>query len=426
MRPLWLPSRRVAFFFLLPAFAMLVAGRPSFANPSPPAAATAARAEATPRAPRPATDGLLAADDEEKERISKPKKEEPRHKPEQEKPRSEHRGHQDEDDSSDCFGSCLGSFFGSLFSSTTPPPPPAPVSALREEAMTWVVGERAWLRATAPFESVALWEQPEADKEEGTEAGRLPHGAAVVVAETYATAGGMWLRVRPMDGVEPVGWIPAGSASTAPPPPPMRPKPPRRPPTWGVQVALGGGGGGPSELNVEYREGTFRVEAQYLRFLPKQWQSGAGVGFRQSAGNPQVLYLTPTTIDEPSDSRLWMLDIGARGGQRYGDRSGFRFGWLLGPALYYVHENANVKTFDRSTMALIGTGVERLGRWAGGGDVRFGFGWMAGEEGVEVSLVADAYMMGWKGHKNRSLSSDFVRVPIHGFDVAVAVTFPAP
>ena len=56
----------------------------------------------------------------------------------------------DNDDESDasCFFDCLGAFFGSLFHSAAPPPAPAlgPENALRAEAGTWAVGERARAR----------------------------------------------------------------------------------------------------------------------------------------------------------------------------------------------------------------------------------------------------------------------------------------
>jgi hypothetical protein len=416
MWPHVLRRTRYSLVLAFIAISCLTADRASSAAPRASADSTAARAASTSRPRRASSEALLAAA-EQKERVPKPPSE-TRHKP-SEKPAPKVTVDEDESTSSSCIGDCLGGFFGSLFSSAGPPSPPAPVSALREEAWGWVVGDRAWLRAPQ-----TLWDRPGGDPEERVEAGNLPHGAPVVVVESYASAAGMWLRVRPMDGVEPSGWIPASAASAEPPPPPSGPKPPRERPTWGLQFAFGGGGVGPAELNTEYQSGVFRAESQYLRFLPKQWQSGAGLGWRYAEGNPPVLYQTATIVEEPTNSKLWMLDIGIRGGQRYTDGSGFRFDWLLGPALYYVHERADVRTFDRSTMTLIGTSVASLGRWAGGGDLRLGFGWRTGTG--EIGLVVNGYAMGWKGHDQKPLSTDFVQSPIHGVDVSIAFTFPAP
>jgi hypothetical protein len=414
----------------------LAAGRAPAAERGSSTDSTAARTLARARG-RHASSGALLAAAEEKERVPKPPSE-TRHKPAPQQPAPQAKPvEEDESSASSCMGDCIGSFFGSLFSSASPPPPPQPVSTLREESAGWLVGEMGWLRSAQ-----TLWDRP-GDVGGRIEAGGLPFHARIVVVETHATSGGMWLRVRPIDGVEPVGWIPASAVSvespapspieppmTAPPmttpaPGPQPPSPsPRERPTWGVQLALGGGGTGPAELNTEYQSGMFRAEAQYLRFLPKQWQSGAGLGWRYGEGSPQVLYRTSTVVEEPANSKLWMLDIGARGGQRYTDRSGFRFDWLLGPALYYVHERADVTSYDRSTMALLGTNVESLGRWAGGGDLRLGFGWLLGAG--EIGLVIDGYAMGWKGHNEKALSTDFVQSPIHGFDALLTFTFPAP
>src|SRR5206468_2772972 len=115
--------------------------------------------------------------------------------------------------SSSCMGDCIGSFFGSLFSSASPPPPPQPVSTLREESAGWVVGDGGWLRSAQ-----TLWDRP-GDEGGRIAAGSLPFHTPIVVVETHATSAGMWLRVRPMDGVEPVGWISASAVSVKSPAP---------------------------------------------------------------------------------------------------------------------------------------------------------------------------------------------------------------
>jgi hypothetical protein len=338
----------------------------------------------------------------------------------------------DNDDETDasCFFDCLGAFLGSLFHSTAPPPAPAlgPENALRAEAGTWAVGESGRLRAASATDSVALWDGPGGADDGRAVVGILPDAVPVIVVETHSMATGLWLRVRPTDGVEPIGWVPASTLGSLTEPPSPEPAPkPRRKPTWGIMVAAGGGGVGPSPLNVEYKDGVFRTEAQYMRYLPQHWQSGAGIGWRQSSGQPRVdyAYSGSTLVDVPSDSRLEIFDIGVRAGVRHGGGKSFRFSWLLGPALYHVHEHAEISVVESTTGFQVGNRHESLNRWAGGGDVRLSFGWLT-KEGLEIGLVTDGYMMAWTGQHELSLTTDFLgKETIHGFDVAVSITIPS-
>jgi hypothetical protein len=337
----------------------------------------------------------------------------------------------DNDDESDasCFFDCLGAFFGSLFHSAAPPPAPAlgPENALRAEAGTWAVGESGRVHASSAADSVMLWDGPGGLDEGRQPMGALPDRVPVIVVETHSMATGLWLRVRPVDGVEPIGWLPAALLGSLTEPLPPEPASPRRKPTWGVMAALGGGGVGPSPLNVEYQEGALRVEAQYMRYLPKHWQSGAGVGWRQTTGQPLVdyAYSGSTLVDVPSDSRLQIFDIGVRAGMRHGGGKSFRFSWLLGPAAYHVHEQAEISVVESTTGFQVANRHEHLNRWAGGGDVRLSFGWLT-KEGIEIGLVTDGYMMAWTGQHELSLTTDFLgKETIHGFDVAVSITIPS-
>lgn len=387
------------------------------------------RALAAAPAPHSARPGVAAAAEEEKKRVPKPKKAEPRYKPTP--PGTPAKQEPKDDDSSDCasdcFSDCASSFFESLLfrSKSGTAPAFAPESAAQGEARSWVVDDRVWLRGMALLDSVVLWTDPGGAEYDAVVAGRLRKGAAVVVVGTHVTQSGRWLRVRPADGVDPVGWVAENAAVGTPPPTSSRPREPHRPGGWGVQVVAGGCAVGPADLNVEYSEGGFRGEAQYLRFMPKQWVSAAGFGVRGLAGQPRVNYLTPTTFDEPTGSRLLVFDLGVRAGQSYGNRFGFRFSWLAGPSLYSIGESANITMRDPVSQALLGTRVERLRRWSGGGELRLAFGKVINER-FEAALQATGYMVGWEGGKQKSLTSDFVRHPIHGFDVALAVTISAP
>jgi hypothetical protein len=284
--------------------------------------------------------------------------------------------------------------------------------------------------APAKMDSVALSKSPrDPDHPETLEVGTLPHGTHVVVVETHAMASGFWTRVRPFDGVEPNGWIPSWILADAPAPKPATPGAPEPDPRWGLRLLLAYGGVGPSDLNVEYSKGGTHIDLQYMRLMNYQWISGFGFGYREIAGDPQVAYLSGTTLEDPHDSRLQTYEIGARAGQRYGDRSGFRFDWMLGPTLAYVHENTNLLVYTvtpPSTLTLVGPSGDRLGRWAGGGEFRANIGWKlpgsTNSGGLEVGLHLGAFMYAWEGHEEHSLATDFVHSNIHGWDIGLSLS----
>jgi hypothetical protein len=383
------------------------AGAPSPAVPASPVAGHAAAASS-----------LFAANadasGDEKQRVPKS---EPRHKPDTPSSPSS-----DSDDSGlSCSFDCLDAFFSSLFSSPKPPPK----SALQAGAEGWAIGGRGVIHSSAESDSVWLWDGPGGADVDRAQAGRLANGTSVIVLESHAIGTASWLRVRPADGAEPVGWV-ADTWLIAEPLPEPVPPAPERPATWGVMLALGGGGVGPADLNIEYGEGGLRVEAQYMRFLPKHWQTGAGVGWRDFNGQPRsnYIYSNSTTVDEPSNSKLQMLDIGLRAGTRTGRGPGLRFWWLLGPTVFHVQESADIRVVESGTGVQVGERREQLSRWAAGGDLRLGIGWRY-HKPFEVGLVTDFYMMAWKGHRELSLTTDFTGDQIHGFDVAFEITLPA-
>ncbi len=370
---------------------------------------------------RPSQVALLSTTFQQKERVPKPPPEQPRFKPDSSSSRSYSQG---EDENSafsdcvvDCFGNLIGSICGGLMESRRSR------DARSREVVAWFVNDHAALQATMLPDSIALWERPGVGEERGSEVARLPHGRFVVIVEKQTESSGLWLCVRPADRIAPIGWVPVSSVTLPSRASRLRPRPLPDMAASGWQIAAGGGGVGPAELNTEYRNGLFRAELQYLRFHYRRPQWGAGIGWRGAHGSPQVLYLTPTTMEEPARSRLWMLDFGFRVGQRFGSGSGVRFNWLLGPTLVYVHESADLRIYDATSGALILRRGERLGRWAQGGDLRLGIG-RATSSGLEIGLVADAYVLGWRGQGVRSLSTDFVNKQIHGFDFALALTFP--
>ena len=324
-----------------------------------------------------------------------------------------------------CFGDCLMGFTTSLFDGPTPPHAVAPATAFASEASRWSVGSEAWLVAPTAMDSVGLWDAPEEPDKPGFELGRLPHGSHVVVVETHAMAAGFWTRVRPFDGVEPNGWIPSWLLTEAPAPKPAPPRPPKPDPRWGVRLLFGGAGIGPSDLDVEYSDGGVRADVQYVQLLRKQWISGFGFGYRNFFGRPKTAYQSGTTLDDPQESKLQTYEVGTRAGQRYGDRSGFRFDWMLGPTLAWVDERAKLDVYTvvaPNTLVAQGHRDDALGRMAGGGEFRANFGWYL-TSGNEWGLHAGAFMFAWEGHGVHSLATDFVRSNIHGWDACLSYSF---
>src|SRR5262249_11890522 len=145
------------------------------------------------------------------------------------------------------------------------------------------------------------------------------------VVETHSMSTGFWTRVRPFDGIEPNGWIPSWILAQHPAPKPAPPRPPRPDPRWGLRLLFAGGGLGPTDLNVEYSDGGIRADVQYMRLMNYQWMSGFGFSYRDFDGHPPTAYSSGTRLDDPQESKLQTYEIGTRVGQRYGDRSGFRF-----------------------------------------------------------------------------------------------------
>lgn len=364
----------------------------------------------------------------EKKQVPKPPP--PAYKPDDRDKHSDH--HESEDESgSDCVnncfsgGDCLTSFGSGLFQGPTPPPALVPATAFESEASRWAVGTQGWLAAPTEVDSVGLWDAPAEPAHPGIELGRLPHGSHVVVVETHAMASGYWVHVRPFDGVEPNGWVPSSLLTDAPAPKPAPLRAARPDPRWGLRLLFGGGGIGPSGLNIEYSDIGLRADVQYLRLMKKQWLSGFGFGYRSFFGHPKVAYQSGNVLDDPKQSRLQIYELGTRAGQRYGDRSGFRFDWMLGPTLTYVDERAKLNVYTvvaPNTLVSAGHRDDALGRWAGGGEFRTNFGWCF-KSGTEWGLHFGAFMFAWEGHREHSLATDFVHSNSHGWDISLSSSF---
>lgn len=415
MRPPRMPSRFLsAMFGLSLALAVVVPAAPLSAQTIPP--------PVTPKRMAPP----IAR---EKERVPR---EQPREKP---APGTKSSGSSSSSSSSDDSGSdCAAGCFPSLFESSSSSSPPPSSESIVAAPRGWAVYDHGWLRAKAPGDSLLLFEGPVEAGRENVPIGALPDGAEIIVEEIHALPSGLELRVRPADRLEPFGWIAADVVSTTkplPPPPPPKFETPGST-TASAHLAIGGGGLMNTELDEEYTDGGFHIEAHYQGHPPGpptgNWMWSAGAGYWDFKGNPQVDYLDPADsarFERPYRSTLRIASFALEGGGRFGTTSGLRTTLALGPALFYLHEDATVETIVDSTKAVVDSRSEELGRFTGGAVGRLVVGYrFAG--GFELGFQIDGYWMAWNGRREKSLTADFIENSIGGLDGAISLTFPAP
>jgi hypothetical protein len=365
---------------------------------------------------------------QEKERVPREK---PREKPAGDKKSSgsSSSSSSSDDDASDCGSGC----FPSLFESSSPSPSSPASESIVAAPRGWAVYDHGWLRAKAPGDSLMLFQGPVEAGRENVPIGALPDGAEIVVEEIHALPSGLELRVRPADRLEPFGWIAADVVSTTKPAPPPAPKPdlPRSSP-GSFHLAVGGGALMNTELDEEYVDGGFHIEAHYQGHPPGpptgNWMWSAGAGYWDFKGNPQFDYqdsADTARFERPYRSTLRIASFALEGGGRFGTDRGLRVTLALGPTLFYVHEDATVETIVDSTKAVVDTRNEELGRFTGGAVGRVVVGYrFAG--GFEIGFQLDGYWMAWNGRREKSLTTDFTENSIGGLDGALSLTVPAP
>jgi hypothetical protein len=400
---------------------------PSSQTPHADSSASAARVSMpplpfSPRAPQPRSleasiRAAWRAAEDEKQRVPKPPPPEPRRKPRQ--PAEPEPPEAEESEDGSCLDACFLGLIGSWMGGSDEPE----AAAAAAPGMAWAPGSQGEIHSDEP---VPAWDGAGGAGAARNQVGVFLPRTRVEVLEVNASAAGLWLRVRPLDADWPTGWIDSAYLGPfAQPEASMEePKPPLAPERWSAWLAVGGGLVGPADLNIEYGNGGFRLEGQFLWSPGASWQIGAGLGFRNFEGTPRVLYLTPATIEEPSQSNLQTLDVGLRAGQRFGAGSrGTRFTWLIGGGAVLVHESAEVHVFSTSTAAEIDVREDALSRWGPGGDLRLAVGWPV-SDGAEIGLLVGGWIVGWTSEEKLSLTTDFLEESqIHGFEASLYVAF---
>jgi hypothetical protein len=331
---------------------------------------------------------------------------------------------------------------------------------------------RAWTRLDVgylwthfPGDSVVLRRGPSGPDSIQMEAGRLPADARVLVTSVRATGGGTMLEVRPVDVAGPAGWVHEKSVGVEPRWGPAAPAsgpdtsldaavaladsaaglaaaPAAAPPhledwqlarirmreriaaeRWGLAFAIGPAYIDNPGLAEEYANPAAAVELEYLRYLEKRpWMVGLAAGYRGFAGEPKVEYRGPAVTDVPYDSHFQLGFATLEFGHRHAWETSIRAGYMIGPAVAYVREQAEVQVLDSETRAPLGLRHEELGRWAGGGG---GQAWFGAALPIPLELTFRVRFLGlaWSGHHEKSLTSDYTDEGLLHVDLSLVFTY---
>ena len=426
---------RVASAFTLAALTLCLcgvvrarAGGEAPDAPAPPDLERRADAAADPFGP-------IAGD---KQRVPKPP-DQPRYKPGSNTPPStpSSSSSSSDDEGSTCFDNC---FPGSTPSESSEPSPAQQLAVVQTKA--WAVDDRGWLRAAVKGDSLTLRAASMVPDRPDTVTGRLPDGAEVVVIETYRTDDGLKVRVRPIDALEPDGWLPATSVTDKRPKPPkpvavapVAPASPRgaarvqeprvpaaqTPALVGAQFVIAGTLPLTRGFEHEYDDGGLHVEVNVMDYLEDELTTGGGFGFWSMTGKPKLMYTSPTQWDIPAESRLEIYDLALKIGGNGGTQRA-RYRVLLGPALFLVHERARLEAYTPE-MGRLGSIRESLLRFAGGGVLSVG-GVLRTSGHFEYGIVLNAVGIAWQGHEEKSLATDFVHHGLFQFDFGLTFAYP--
>ena len=177
------------------------------------------------------------------------------------------------------------------------------------------------------------------------------------------------------------------------------------------------------ELNAEYSSGAAAMEAEYLQLMRSAFVLGVGVGYRGFSGKPSVEYLGATELDSPLYSRFRLTYAMAEFGQRHAWGDGLRVGYMAGPVVGYVFEDATILVLDPNpnSRVPIGGRHDRLGRWAGGGGATT---WVSVPLPIplELGLRFRIFGLAWAGRHEKSLTSDYTDKGLLHLDGAIILT----
>ena len=299
----------------------------------------------------------------------------------------------------------------------------------------WAKLDVGYLHAYTPGDSVVLRRSASNPDSMMFEAGTLPDGARVLVIDTHEGASGTMLQVRAVDEQGPVGWVHAKSVRQEPDAPQQDEflaadslgkaapaAPAARPPRWSLASTIGFTQIDNPLLATEYENGGPVFELEYLRWFGSSPVAGLGVGFRDLTGYPKVEYAGPTQVDVPNASAFEMPYAMLEFGQHLAWSSPFRLGYMVGPVVARVHEEAELDVLDAGTRQPIGTRHEVLNRWTWGGGGILSLGW-ATSAPHEVAVRFRMFGLAWDGRQEKSLTSDYTHDALLHYDVAFTYTY---
>lgn len=299
----------------------------------------------------------------------------------------------------------------------------------------WAKLDVGYLRANSPGDSVALRRSPSNPDSMMLVAGTLPDGARVLVTDTHEGSWGSLVRVRAVDEQGPEGWVEAKSLRQDPNAPPMQDEvlaadslggtasaaAATGPTRWAIASTIGFHKIDNPLLATEYEYGGPVFELEYLRWFGSSPVAGLGVGFRNATGYPKVEYAGATEVDVPRTSGFEMWHAMLEFGQHLAWSSPFRLGYMFGPVVAHVHEEAQMDVLDAGTRVKIGERQEALNRWTWGGGGILWLGWET-KPTHEVSLRFRMFGLAWDGRGEKSLTSDYTEEALLHYDVAFTYT----
>jgi hypothetical protein len=186
---------------------------------------------------------------------------------------------------------------------------------------------------------------------------------------------------------------------------------------WGSLV-------GPSDVADEYSDGGGHIGLSGYYIPSGSFEVGVDARYSYMKGVPIVDYVTPTMLDSPQESHIYMFDTGLRAGMIHTlSPKGTFLRWGLGPRLFWVKEKAYLEVYSLPSMGRMNDRIEQLEKWRFGGDLLVSLLWNTGHD-FNVGLSTRLYLIPWESAFEKSLTLDYIgNKTLVGLNVGLAIHF---
>ena len=382
-----------------------------------------------------------------------------------EEPQMEDEEEEEGDFFSSCLGSCLGDLVGSMLGSIC-----GGSSSESNEAEQTVEGKRlsggagaqivyheGGVRQGLPFfgtvttidmreDSVEVWDRPGGGAEGGAVIRTLAKGADIKATEFEFYHTELWMRIETAEPGVLSGWLRDKEII------PFAVEPPAAQTASAeeLQGAAAPGQQREEALGTRYQEGPrwyVRGEASYPAFeneaireeyKQQSWATGIETGFfltrsinvgflfgyLHADGTPQYKYESPTSMDWPLVSDLYILNFGAQVGQLLIVSTGnayFMYG--IGPAVFSVKEKASIAVYEGDIRK--DTRTDELSQWKFGAEAKIEGGLVAAGR-LPIGGYVRFSWIPWKSNSEKSLTLDYLEsnsISIFNFGISVGYLF---